>query len=38
MNPSGKLAALFSQDVTADKLTAALHARLSAPEPSARSK
>lgn len=31
MNPDGKLNALFSQDVTADKLTAALHARL-APE------
>lgn len=28
MNPDGKLNALFSQDVTADKLTAALRARL----------
>jgi protein SCO1/2 len=31
MNPGGKLNAIFSQDVTADKLTAALRARL-APE------
>jgi protein SCO1/2 len=31
MDPNGKLAALFSQDITADKLTAALRARLSAP-------
>ena len=31
MNPDGKLNALFSQDMTADKLTAALRARL-APE------
>lgn len=38
MNPSGKLTALFSQDVTADKLTAALRARLSAPEQSAQAK
>jgi cytochrome oxidase Cu insertion factor (SCO1/SenC/PrrC family) len=37
MNPNGKLAALFPQDVTADKLTAALRARLSASKQSARS-
>lgn len=30
MNPSGKLAALFSPDVTAEKMTAALRTRLSA--------
>jgi cytochrome oxidase Cu insertion factor (SCO1/SenC/PrrC family) len=28
MNPGGKLAALFSQDITADKLAATLRARV----------
>jgi protein SCO1/2 len=35
MNPSGQLAALFPQDITADKLTAALRVRLPAPKRSA---
>jgi hypothetical protein len=37
MNPSGQMAALFPQDVTADKLTAALRVRLPAPKRSAQS-
>jgi protein SCO1/2 len=37
MNPAGKLTALFPQDVTADKLTATLRVRLSAPPQSVRS-
>jgi hypothetical protein len=32
MDPSGKLNALFSQDVTSEKLTAALRTRLSSPQ------
>jgi cytochrome oxidase Cu insertion factor (SCO1/SenC/PrrC family) len=37
MDPRGKLNALFSQDVTPEKLTAALRARLSSPKQAARS-
>jgi protein SCO1/2 len=37
MDPSGKLNALFSQDVTPEKLTAALRTRLSSPKQAARS-
>jgi protein SCO1/2 len=37
MNPNGKLAALFPQDVTAARLAAALRARLVAPEQAAQS-
>lgn len=37
MNPNGKLNALFSQDVTPEKLTAALRTRLSSPQQAARS-
>lgn len=37
MDPNGKLNALFSQDVTPEKLTAALRARLSSPQQAARS-
>jgi protein SCO1/2 len=37
MNPNGKLAALFPQDVTAARLATALRARLAAPERSAQS-
>lgn len=36
MSPSGKLNALFSQDVTAEKLTAALRTRLSSSQQAAR--
>lgn len=37
MGPSGKLNALFSQDVTPEKLTAALRTRLASPPQAARS-
>lgn len=37
MDPSGNLNALFSQDVTPEKLTAALRTRLSSPQQSAQS-
>jgi cytochrome oxidase Cu insertion factor (SCO1/SenC/PrrC family) len=37
MDPSGKLTALFSQDVTPEKLTAALRTRLSSPQQAAGS-
>jgi protein SCO1/2 len=38
MDPSGKLNALFSQDVTPEKLTAALRTRLSSPQQAAQPK
>ena len=37
MDPNGKLNALFSQDVTPEKLTTALRTRLSSPQQAARS-
>ena len=37
MDPNGKLNALFSQDITPEKLTAALRTRLSSPQQAARS-
>ena len=36
MNPGGKLDALFDPEVSADKLTAGVRARLSAQKPAAR--
>jgi protein SCO1/2 len=36
MDPRGQLNALFSQDVTPDKLVAALHTRLSSPKQTAQ--